>query len=192
MKRIKDKSQAILYIVAALLLITNVSLIFQNLNLRAQLKELDPLRVEEGDTLGVFQAKNLQGEETKIDYSENNKRILLFFRTTCGYCQKQMPYWKDLVKQADRQNYKITAITTETDTQAIEDYIKSYGIANWEVLIIDSEKAEKAKLSATPVTVIVNSKGVVEKVWTGMWQTDEINSASKYFALNFSETNKGK
>jgi hypothetical protein len=54
------------------------------LNLRAQLKRLEPLKVEEGDTLKEFRAKNLKDEETRIDYSQSGKRILLFFRTTCG------------------------------------------------------------------------------------------------------------
>jgi hypothetical protein len=63
---------------------TNIFLIFQNLNLRAQLKRLEPLKVEQDDTLKEFRAKNVKGEETRIDYSQNGKRILLFFRTTCG------------------------------------------------------------------------------------------------------------
>jgi hypothetical protein len=95
-----------------------------------------------------------------------------------------------LDSNADGQNYKVTAITTETDTKAIENYMEKYKIQDWEVLIINPEDAQKAKLLATPVTVVVNNKGVVEKVWTGMWRNDDIASASKYFALNFSETNK--
>jgi hypothetical protein len=70
--------------------------------------------------------------------------------------------------------------------------MKKYKIQDWEVLIISPEEAQKAKLLATPVTVVVNNKGIVEKVWTGMWQSNDINSASKYFALNFSETSKAE
>lgn len=184
----KDKSQIALIFVTTVLLIANILLVFQNLNLRAQLESLEPPQVKQGDVLGSFQAKNLKGDEVKIDYSHNSKKILLFFRTTCGYCQKQMTYWKNLVSNADSQVYTITAITTETDTQAIESYIKNYQIENWEVLIIDTAEAEKAKLLATPVTIVVDDKGVVEKVWTGMWQTNDINSAGKYFALNFSDS----
>lgn len=189
MKQKKDKFQIILYLISALLLTTNIFLIFQNLDLQARLK---PLKVEEGKTLEEFRAENLKGEETKIDYSQSNKRILLFFRTTCGYCQKQMPYWKQLALNADRQNYRVTAITTETDTQAIENYMKTYKIEDWEVLMINAAEAQKAKLLATPVTIVVDNKGVVEKVWTGMWQNNDIDSASKYFALNFSEISKAK
>jgi peroxiredoxin len=192
MKQGKNKFQIFLYFISTLLLVANIFLIYQNLSLRTQLKVLEPLRVEEGDTLGVFQAKNLKGEEVEIDYSQSKKNILLFFRTTCGYCEKQMPYWKELASGADKQNYKVAAITTETNTQAIENYIQKYKIQDWKVLIIAPEEAQTAKLLATPVTIVVDNKGVVEKVWTGMWQTNDIDSASKYFALNFSETSKAK
>jgi peroxiredoxin len=182
----------LLYFTSAFLLLVNILLIFQNLNLRAQLKAFEPLKVEEGDVLEEFRAKNLKGEETRIDYSQSGKRILLFFRTTCGYCQKQMPYWKHLASNADRENYKVTAVTTETDTQAIENYMKKYKIQDWEVLMISPEEAQKAKLMASPVTIVADSKGVVEKAWTGMWQNNDIDAASNYFALNFSEISKAR
>lgn len=193
MKQIKDKSQVILFVVTALLLITNISLIYQNLNLRSQLSGSRPLQVAVGDRLNEFQTKNLNGIETKINYSEDDKkRILLFFKTTCGYCQKQMTYWKELVSGANGQNYKVTAITTETDVQAIEDYKQKYKIQDWEVLIINPEEAQTAKLLATPITIIADNEGIVEKVWTGLWQNNDVDSAGKYFALNFSETAKTK
>lgn len=191
MIQIKDKSQTFLFVITTTLIITNILLIFQNLNLRTQLSQVKPLQVEQGDVLSEFQAKDLSGKETSIDYKKNNsKRILFFFRTTCGYCKKQMAYWKDLASKTDRQNYKITAITTEIDAQAIKDYMKNYEIEDWEVLRIKSEDARKAKMLVTPITIVVDNKGVVKRVWTGMWQTNDIDSASEYFALNFSETNK--
>lgn len=192
MKLIKDKSQALLFVIAAILFVINILLIFQNLHLRSQLNKSKPAEIEEGNVLNAFHAKDLDGKEIKIDFSEDNKRILLFFRTTCGYSQKQMPYWKDLIEHANRQKYKITVITTEIDTQAIRDYVKNYRIEDWEVLIIDAEDAQEAKLLVTPITIVVDNKGVVEKVWAGMWQTKDIDSASKYFALNFSEIRKAK
>lgn len=193
MKRYKDKSQAILFVVAVILLITNIFLIFQNLSLRSQLSRAKPPQVEEGDVLDEFQAKNLNGIETKINYSANNrKRILLFFSTTCGYCHKQMKYWKELVLNADHQKYRTIAITTETDTQVIRDYMKSYEIEDWDVFSIKPEDAQKFKMLSTPVTAVVDNQGFVEKVWVGMWQTSDIHSASNYFALNFSKTDKIK
>lgn len=181
-----DKLQTIIFFLATILLIINISLIFQNLNLRAQLTELRPLQVEEGDILNGFQAKDLNGNETKIDFLvDTNKTILLFFDSKCGFCMKQMPYWKNLVSNASHQNYAVIAITTETNVKAIIDFTKKYGIENWKVLIVNSEQAQRSKLLATPVTLVINNKGVVEKAWTGLWPTEELPSIGAYFSIEF-------
>lgn len=184
----KDKSQVVLTIVASMLLVTNLLLVFQNLDLRSKLKKFEPIEVEVGDVFEPFQAKSLNGNVTSINYDENDsKKILLFFKTTCGYSQKQMSYWKDLAKDIDSQKYKIIAITIEDNTQTLKDYLRENKIENWEVLSIKPEDAQKAKLLATPVTVVLNSKGIVEKAWKGMWQEKEVADASDYFAIHFTK-----
>lgn len=80
-----------------------------------------------------------------------------------------------LVSNIDRQEYKVTAITTETDTQAIRDYMKDYEIEDWEVLMIKPEDAYNARLIVTPITVVVGNKGIVEKVWIGIDRSESIN-----------------
>lgn len=51
--------------------------------------------------------------------------------------------------------------------------------------MIDLEQAKESNLLATPITLVVNNKAMVEKSWTGLWQNDQLNSAEKYFAINF-------
>lgn len=185
MKLLKEKPQ-LLTIVAVALLLSNILLIFQNLKLRALIDSDKPTQTKEGDILEVFQSRDLYGNETEINYSNNKKRILFFFKTTCGFCEKQMKYWKALVSNADHQKYKITAVTTETDTQTVKSYIHRTEIENWEILNISIKQAQKANLSATPTTLVIGKEGVVERVWVGMWQKEDIEDVSKYFEMNLS------
>ena len=87
-----------------------------------------------------------------------------------------MNYWKDLFSNVNHQEYRITAVTTETDIQAIKSYMKNYGIEDWEVLMIKPEDANKAKLIVTPITVVVGNKGIVEKVWIGLRRSKNLGS----------------
>lgn len=186
MKILKNKLQLVLYCVVGLLLVSNALLIYQNLHLRSQLGSPQSQEIEVGKAFIQFQGKTLNNEDLQINYSESNKKtVLLFFRTTCGFCHKQMKFWKTLVEDGKREQYRFIAVTTDTDTQAIKDYLKKYEIEDWETLIIDSKQAEESDLLATPITVVVDNKGVVEKSWTGFWQNDQLNSAEKYFAVNF-------
>lgn len=68
-------------------------------------------------------------------------------------------------------------------------YMKNYGIEDWEVLSVRSEDAKNAKLLATPVTVVVDNKGSVEKIWNGMWRGGDVASASDYFTIDFAHLN---
>lgn len=176
-------SQSILYVVTALLLIINVALILQNLELRSKFKGIKPLQAKEGEKFGSFRAINLSNEDVLMDFSSDKESILLFLSTTCGYCRKQMPYWTDLVAKVDKGRYRITAITTETDNEAINGYIDEYKIYDWEILKIRPDEALAANLTATPTTIVLDKSGRVVKVWTGLWQTGYLNSVSEYFSV---------
>ena len=141
--------------------------------------------MEVGEVVDEFQSKDLSGSEKKITCpGDDCKRVFLFFKTTCTYCEKQMAFWKSLVSQIDDRNYRVTAITAESDAQAIKDYMKSHEIDNWEVLTIKPEDAQKAKLLVTPITFVTDNRGTIERVWIGLWQPRDADSASSYFSIS--------
>ncbi|MGI8468095.1 MAG: TlpA family protein disulfide reductase [Pyrinomonadaceae bacterium] len=170
------------------MLIANGFLIFQNLSLKSQLQAFAPKQIKEGNVFEVFQAKDVNGNVTKIDYDGNNsKRVLLYFHPTCGWCKKQMPYWKELVSNADPAKFKVTAVTVDDNADEIKGYMNTYGINSWDVLSIKKDDADKAELSGTPTTIVLDNKGKVEKVWVGMWRDKELADASDYFAIDFAK-----
>lgn len=183
MTKIKDKSRFLLLFFSISLLITNILLIVQNFQLRKQIDNVKNGFIEAGQKLENFQEKDLDGlNSTNI---QEKKRVYLFFKTTCGFCEKQMPFWKSLVKKIDYKDYEIIAVTTETDLNAIKNYLKKHEIQEWKVSTISTEDAQKAKLSVTPITFVVDQNRKVEKVWVGLWQSSDTKSASEYFRLEF-------
>lgn len=182
----------LLTIITLALLAVNGLLIFQNLKLKAQLDELSPKEIKAGNRLAPFIAKDLNGNRFAVNYNDGNaKRVLLYFHPTCGFCKKQMPYWRELVSKADPAKYKIDLITTETDTDSIKKYLDTYNINSWETFSIKKEDADKAELSGTPITVVLDDNGKVEKVWIGMWRDKEIADAGNYFSIDFNKVKAG-
>ena len=179
-------SSSVLKIVFALLLFANGVLLFQNLSLKSELKKLLPDEIKKGDVIANFSAKDLQGNVVSSvnSNSGNYKRILFYFHPTCGYCKKQMPYWIDLVLKTKHTQYKFIALTTEDNIQAVEHYLDIYGGREWNVWIMKQEDALDAKLSGTPITVVLGSNGNVEKVWVGMWHSKEILEVERYFDID--------
>jgi peroxiredoxin len=179
-------SKSILPVITIALLVTNCFLIYQNLNLKSQLQYLAPKQIKEGTVLADFEGKDLNGNATKINYEGNDsKRVLLYFHPACGWCKKQMPYWKELVSKADTNKFKIVAVTTDDNRDAIKKYVDAFDISSWKVVLIKKEDAGKAELSGTPATVVLDDQGKIEKVWVGMWREHELVDAGKYFNMNF-------
>ena len=173
----KKSIQIVFFVTIAALIGVNVLLVFQNLELKSRLEGAKLPEIKVGDFFNELNVKDLNDNERKINFADG-KRILYFFRTTCGYCKKQMGYWKNL---AALNKYRLTAITTETDTQAVKNYLREYEVENWDVVTTSPEQAQKFKLLVTPITIVVNNDGIVEKVWTGLWQPADIDTVSQYF-----------
>ena len=49
---------------------------------------------------------------------------------------------------------------------------------------VKPEDALKANFGATPITVVVDQSGRIEKSWVGLWTTDRIQAINKYFNVN--------
>ena len=63
--------------------------------------------------------------------------------------------------------YKFIALTTEDNIEALRHYLNAHGAEGWNVWIMKPEDAREAKLSATPITVVLGDNGDAEKVWVG-------------------------
>lgn len=178
-------SSSVFKIVFALLLFANGVLLFQNNALRSELKKFLPDDIKEGNVI-AFSAVDLQGTvvSSVSPNSGSRKRVLFYLNPACGYCKKQMAYWIDLVLKTNDEPYEFIAITTEDNIQTVQRYLDFYGVEDWNVWIIKPEDARNAKLSATPITVILGSNGEAEKVWVGMWHSKEILEVEKYFGID--------
>jgi len=185
----KNKSQLILLSVSAVLIVGNVLLLWQNIALKAIIRGSHESLTREGDFLNEFKATNLDGSEAEINFHAGaDKRVLLFFRTTCKFCQEQMKLWKTLASGVDRRKFKVTAVTTEKESVGIREFMRRYGVEDWEVLEISSEDAKDAKFGLTPLTAVVDQDGKVVKSWAGLWSEDQLRGIGEYFDVNFSNS----
>ncbi len=168
------------------LAIVNVLLIRQNAQMRNELSKQQPQKLEKGDVFQNFVAKDSNGNQININFSENSpKRFLLYFTPSCPYCKHQFPEWKELISQAKDKNIEVLGVMSENeDKKAIENYLNSFdcGIDSstpLQVLFVPDETLRNYKLSLTPTTLLLSGNGIVEQSWIGKW-----NETDKNLALN--------
>jgi hypothetical protein len=165
-----DLSQWILIPVAVALLITNGFLIYQNIELRRAISQSKRFVTDVGYKFAEVPSTSLIGESVPITFgSDGKKTLLLVFNTNCQYCRQQYPYWRELVGSLDKSKWNIIAITTQSDAKLISSHLEENKLNGIDVRIVSTEKISEARMGYTPMTVSVDSSGVVRNVWAGLW-----------------------
>ena len=178
-------------LIALLGLMTTADLFLlrQNLQLREQLETKSP-RPKIGTSLRSFVATDLDGQPVQLgDTGPGPKRIYMYFTPTCKYCREQFPYWKTIVKEAASHNLEVIGLVSEReDTTAVKTFLQEMNCSSdsttpLRVALIPDDLRLEYKLSATPVTLLVDNSGVIEQSWVGAWRTKQFPEVSA--ALNF-------
>jgi peroxiredoxin len=167
----------------------DILLLRQNLQLRKQLQGDSP-GPEIGMSLRSFVTKDLEGQPVQLGSTGSGpKRVYLYFTATCKYCREQFPYWKTIVKEAANHNLEVIGLVKEGEDQAaLKAFLQQMACSSdsttpLRVAFLPENLRREYKLSATPVTLVADNRGVIEQSWVGAWrasQFPEVNSA-----LNF-------
>ena len=164
------------------LVAVNALLLQQNLQMRTQLSKSQPQKLEIGDKVPSFVAKDLTDKTVNVEFSHNSeKRFLLYFTPTCPYCKQQFLEWKELISQVRGKNIEVIGIVSENEKkEEIEKYLNTFDCGvnsetSLQVLFVPNETLQNYKLNLTPTTILLSDDGKVEQNWIGKWKgTDKI------------------
>jgi peroxiredoxin len=128
-------------------------MVLQYIDRRAQ---LDPNATgyKVGDDIGVIEG---------LDFSTAPQTLLMYVRSTCGFCTKSMPFYQRLLEESRSSDVRIVAVGSE-EQETINDYLVSHGVRVHGVV---SVTAGAIRSPGTPTLILVNREGKVEKVWQG-------------------------
>lgn len=153
-----------------ILLILNVILVKQNISLKASLSTR-PKRdssLEPGMKVPALEGKDLDGNEMIISYgSDRRKTVLLSFSPQCGFCEKNMPNWDAITKNANKDLFRVAAVSLIA--HGTKEYIARHNFVDTPLIAeIKAENKIAYKFNSTPQTLLIDADGKVEKVWTGL------------------------
>ncbi len=144
-------------------------LVMQNKKLKEQIinssKVLPNLQVN--DILPPLETKNLNDEWTQISYGiSQKKKVFIVFSNNCDLCTKMIPIWKELNSKIDKDKYRVIGILLN-DQKISERIEKDFG-SNFEAITFPSLQTQMHyKIFFSPMTIIVDNSGNVEKIWLG-------------------------
>lgn len=174
---VRNRGYTVLLIVAVLLVGTNCILLYQNLQLRRSVEQSKRYVTDVGYRFREIPGKSLDGEDHPLFFDRDGKStVLLVFDNNCRYCVQQYPYWKRLVASLDPNNWRIVALTSQTDSNLVRKHLDENDFSGFDVRLVPREELSNARLGFTPMTLVVDSGGVVHSVFPGLRAGDFFGS----------------
>jgi len=184
MINIKKRTFAATSLLIGAIIICNVVLILRNFKLRETLMQaLRPKYLEVGTSVPAFHGDGIDGGELTLEYGiDPRKTILLVFSPKCEWCSKNLPNWQAIIGGVSPKLYRIIGISTSV--VGLPEYIKDSVLNRISIIARAQEQDIRAyRLNGTPLTIAIDNRGKVEKVWPGPFQNESLADAEKYFSI---------
>lgn len=154
---------------SAVLLGLNLLLVRQNRQLKAQLA-LPPAAYElpTGSQVPDLNGFDFQGAPFRLAFGQDPRKALIFvYSPTCGFCAKNWPQWWKLMPGLDPASVRPVAVdVTSTSTAG---FLIEHRLNGMPVLMqVEPNARMKYRFQLTPQTILVDSAGRVERIWSGV------------------------
>lgn len=185
----EKKSTRISWLPLALILalgLCNLFLIAQNFGLRKQLNSAGRIDasanyLKPGETVTPLAGVDLNGRPYQVDYRKDRRRqLLLFFSPSCPYCIQQGPVWRDMLNRLDSTRFNVVGIVGDSENkQEVMSHADALGYFKTRIVLpivsVGDETLARYKLTATPITLLIDDNGRVEHAWVGKWDESKTN-----------------
>lgn len=101
---------------------------------------------------------------TGVDWSQNEKTVLLVLQVNCKSCSDSMPFYKTLVEKAKEKNIKLLAVLPDARAEGVY-YLNENGVDIQDVRQV--RRDELKEISATPTLILIDREGKVLNSWIG-------------------------
>lgn len=170
----------LLLLVILILTVTNLILLRQNRSLKAAMALTSPASLQQGTLLPSFAANTILGQRRTVDFSASEKTVLLVFQADCPACERIVPLWKDLKVDWDRRQFQVFGISLDNQAKT-NSFLTNSGLDLESFAGLDAAFKNRYGLHETPLTIVINRTGTVEKVWAGLADNETAQDVRSYF-----------
>lgn len=169
------------------LCVTNVLLIKQNHDLKATRIRNEPQYLKQGQQVPPLVAQRVSGETATINFGEAQKTILFVFAPGCVPCEYAGPKWKLIENACAQEKCRSFALSLENNNSKSVAFLTTYGLQSEVLTNLSSQTRAAYQLSLTPLTIVVNAQGKVEKIWPGAFNDEMKSEAERYFGVSLTD-----
>jgi hypothetical protein len=97
-----------------------------------------------------------------VNWHDSPRNVVLVLSTTCRFCKESSGFYRKLVEDC-RSHARTVAFFPQTSQEA-QDYLKAEDV---QVDEVKHANFQSLQIGGTPTLLLVDSNGVVQKVWLG-------------------------
>jgi hypothetical protein len=110
--------------------------------------------------LAIASGARLTGQP--VNWHDSPKNVVLVLSTTCHFCKESSGFYRKLIEDC-RSHARMVAFFPQTPEEA-QAYLRAEDVQVDEVKHADFQSLQ---IGGTPTLLLVDSNGVVQKVWLG-------------------------
>ena len=165
--------------VIGLLLALNAGLITQNRDLKARFSPPPPeMQVKVDAIVPALEGLNPYGEKLAFPYGRDPRKTIVFvFSPTCSFCEENWPGWRQITERLDITTVRPVAV--DISSSATLEFVASHGLADMPLIAkIEPKSLLSYRFRLTPQTILIDSHGRVEKVWSGVLTSEQVEEVA--------------
>jgi len=102
-------------------------------------------------------------------WSSHKKTVVLALHVGCRFCTASAPFYQRLTGYANAHQVNVLALLPDSKEESSQ-YIQHLGLT---ISTVPQVSFQKIDVRGTPTLFVVDSRGIVEKVWQGQLPDDE-------------------
>ena len=104
-----------------------------------------------------------------INWSEQNKTLIIALQTSCHFCNESAPFYKRLIEDVKSKNIKLVAVLP-TDIEESKKHLDKLGLA---AIDVRQSSLDSIQVNGTPTLILIDDRGEVINSWVGKLPPDK-------------------
>lgn len=152
----------------------NLFLLKQNHQLKQLTENQNESAVTVGKKILPLSGLDTAGNKVEVNSNAEQKTLLLVFSATCRFCEKNASNWKEILQNIKTDKINVVGVALGKDG---EEFLKKHQLNGKfsTVNLLPDKSSPLPIFDVTPQTILLNSSGEAEKVWSGVLDKKNFN-----------------
>lgn len=127
----------------------------------------------EGRPAPAFELRDAGGQTVRLSDLAGQVVVFEFWAPWCGHCRDNVPAMKRIHEELARDGVSVIGVSLEKGQRTVGEFTAAHGM-EYRILFAERRMLDDYQVTAIPVTVVVDAKGVIRRWHAGAVSYEEV------------------